>query len=525
MAEFDVVIVGSGINSLVCAALLAGKGLSTCVVERNSRLGGTIRTEELTKPGFHHDVMSCWYPLFLGGPAYAALKSDLVPLGLEFCHTATPSGVALPDHRSFVMRMDRARNAQALDESCIGEGQRHLADMADLERNLDLTFALLGTDLWSGATARRLVREGWKRGPTGLAEFFGNAMRTARSWLERTYEGDLTRAMFAPWVLHTGLGPDSVLSSHMGRVIALTLEQVGMPVVKGGSSNLANAFERLIRQRGGEFLLNTEATAVIVEGKRAIGVTTRSMGDITAGKAVICNVPAPRLYRDMLPHDALNPNVLAGATSYRFGRAGMQIHLALAQPAAWRDSKLNTVACIHLTPGLDAVARAVSEAERGLLPAEATIVAGQPAVVDPSRVPKGSGMLWIQLQELPRRILGDSAGEIDSPADGKWTDGVAEAYADRIVDRLQKHIPDLRAQILERAVISPATLEELNCNLVGGDPYCGDCSMDQFGIWRPFPGARGHRTPIANLWHIGASTHPGPGLGGVSGYLVAGQVH
>ena len=61
----------------------------------------------------------------------------------------------------------------------------------------------------------------------------------------------------------------------------------------------------------------------------------------------------------------------------------------------------------------------------------------------------------------------------------------------------------------------------MNKNLVGGDPYAGDCRIDQYAVWRPLASATGHKTPIKGLWHIGASTHPGPGLGGGSGYLVA----
>ena len=75
---------------------------------------------------------------------------------------------------------------------------------------------------------------------------------------------------------------------------------------------------------------------------------------------------------------------------------------------------------MHLTPGLDGVSRAVNEAERGLLPAEATVVVGQPLTMDPSRAPDGKGLLWVQLQELPWQIKGDAAGELDA-GDGVWT--------------------------------------------------------------------------------------------------------
>jgi len=182
---------------------------------------------------------------------------------------------------------------------------------------------------------------------------------------------------------------------------------------------------------------------------------------------------------------------------------------------------LNKVAIVHLTPGLDAVSQAMNEADRGLLPANGTIVVGQPAALDPSRVPEGKGLLWIQLQELPAIIRGDAAGKIPVPENGSWTVEVREAYADRIIERIAEHIPRLRENIIARTVLSPADLEAININLVGGDPYGGDCALDQYFLWRPLRGLKNHQTPLKKLYHIGASTHPGPGLGGGSGYLVA----
>jgi phytoene dehydrogenase-like protein len=200
----------------------------------------------------------------------------------------------------------------------------------------------------------------------------------------------------------------------------------------------------------------------------------------------------------------------------------MQIHLALSEPPAWYgDERLGRTAIVHVTSGLDGVSRAVNEAERGLLPAEATIVAGQPCAVDPSRAPDGKWIVWIQLQELPAgRVKGDAAGELDV-GDGTWTENLRERYADRIVARLGRHITNLERATLGRVVLSPADLEAVNCNLVGGDIYAGSCALDQNLLWRPLPESPGHETPVDGLFHIGASTHPGPGLGAGSGYLVA----
>jgi phytoene dehydrogenase-like protein len=162
----------------------------------------------------------------------------------------------------------------------------------------------------------------------------------------------------------------------------------------------------------------------------------------------------------------------------------------------------------------------VNEAERGLLPAEATIVCGQPVAVDPSRAPEGAWILWVQLQELPWRPRGDAAGELDV-GDGTWTEALREAYADRIQARIARHAANLDAAVLRRVALSPADLERANANLEHGDPYGGSLALDQNFLWRPFAAQPGHRTAIDGLYHIGASTWPGPGLGAGSGTLVA----
>ena len=234
---------------------------------------------------------------------------------------------------------------------------------------------------------------------------------------------------------------------------------------------------------------------------------------------MICNVTPTQLYGRLLEDP---PAELAAAgRRYRYGRGEMQIHLALSEPPRWDgDERLGKTAILHVTPGLDGVSRAVNEAERGLLPAEATIVCGQPMTMDASRAPDGKWIVWIQLQELPRHVKGDAAGVLDT-GDGAWTESLRERYADRIVERLARHAPNLESSILKRVVLSPADLEAANVNLAGGDPYSGALSLDQNFLWRPFPQQPGHGTPVEGLYHIGASTHPGPGLGAGSGTLVA----
>jgi phytoene dehydrogenase-like protein len=175
---------------------------------------------------------------------------------------------------------------------------------------------------------------------------------------------------------------------------------------------------------------------------------------------------------------------------------------------------------VHLTDGLDAVSRACAEARAGLLPAEPTIVCGQPTALDPSRAPAGGATLWIQLQEVPYEPRGDAAGEIEVRAGG-WSAELEDAYADRIVARLARHIENLPEAIVGRAVLSPPTLERRNPNFARGDIYAGATTLDQSYLWRPLPSHGAHATPVPGLYHCGASTYPGPGLNAASGRIVA----
>ncbi|RVA80386.1 NAD(P)/FAD-dependent oxidoreductase, partial [Mesorhizobium sp. M7A.F.Ca.CA.001.08.2.1] len=122
MTAPDHIIVGSGINALVCAAMLGGKGARVLVLDRNDRIGGCLRTEEITAPGFIHDVMATTFVLFITSPAFAALGADLARHGLEFCHTGTPTGVLRPDGSHAVLSTDRAANIAALNAIAAGDG-------------------------------------------------------------------------------------------------------------------------------------------------------------------------------------------------------------------------------------------------------------------------------------------------------------------------------------------------------------------------------------------------------------------
>ena len=506
MRRYDAVAIGSGINALVAGALLARKGWSVCVLERNDWLGGAIRTAEITEPGFVHEVFASWHPLFTGSAAYAELKDELGRRGLEYLNTDLATATLFPDGESRFLTTSHEQNVAEL-----GPGWDRT--VAEFLPNADLAFGVLSTELWS----RDGAKLGWKAfrrfGRSGLVEFTGNVLTSCRDWTAGTFEDEHAWGLFAPWVLHTGLGPDAASSGFMAQVIGVAIELGGMPVPRGGGVKLVEGLAGIVEDAGGVCETGREVERIVTEQGVAVGVVAGGE-TIEASRAVLAGVAPQVLYGTLLGEDAPQ------AARFRYGRGAMQIHFALSEPPKWAgDARLGKTAIVHLTPGLDGVSRAVNEADRGLLPAEATVVVGQPMAVDPSRAPEGRWILWIQLQEIPARLKGDAAGEIDTS--GGWTEDVREAYADRIQARIAAHVPGFDASVLRRLALSPVDIESANPNMVNGDIYAGSCALDQNLIWRPRPGLPGHKTHVDRLWHIGASTHPGPGLGAGSGTLVA----
>jgi len=509
--RFDAIAIGSGINSLAAAALLAKAGWSVCVLERNDWLGGAIRTAEITEPGFVHEVFAAWHPLFTGSAAYAELKPDLEARGLEYLNTDLATATLFPDGESVFLTTSHEENVATL-------GSAWDRTVGEFMPNADLAFGVLSTELWSRDGTRLAWKALRRLGRRGLVEFTGNVLVSCRDWVTETFEDERAHGLFAPWVLHTGLGPDAASSGFMAQVIGVAIELGGMPVPRGGGVKLVDALTGIVRDNGGMCETGRDVERILVSGGRATGVQTSDGEEIEAARAVLANVTPQQLYGDLL--GAEGP-VAGEARRFRFGRGEMQIHFALSEPPDWKaDERLRRTAIVHLTPGLDGVSRAVNEAERGLLPAEATVVVGQPLAIDPSRAPDGKWILWIQLQELPSRPKVDAAGELDT-GDGTWTEELRERYADRIQARIARHAPNFESAILRRVAYSPADIAAANPNMPGGDIYSGACALDQNLLWRPRPGLPGHRTHVEGLWHIGACTHPGPGLGAGSGTLVA----
>ncbi|MFE4196190.1 phytoene desaturase family protein [Paenarthrobacter sp. NPDC056912] len=514
----DVAIIGSGINSLVAAAELALDGKRVCVIEQADRLGGFIHSSERTLPGFIHDSLSSWHPLFVSGGAYSALGEELHSRGLEYCNTAGPVTASIAAdpgsgaHRIAIAHRDPAQT----DFESPSDHAAYLAMLEDLGRNAGTVFGAFGAELRSFKDVAKIAFGAVRRGRfSGTEAFVRDSVMSGRNYVRSRFDGWEADQLWAPWLLHAGIGPDQATGGVMLPVMAMSMHGFGLPVVKGGASHFVAAFETLLRDNGVRIMLETEAEEILVSGTAVTGVRT-SQGLVTAD-TVLANVSPQALYTSLLRQPP--PAAATAAARYQNGRGAMQIHLALDKPVEWLDPRLNKVPLVHISNGSDSTGIACAQAEAGLLPHEPTVVVGQQCILDPSRAPEGKATLWLQLQEVPFTPVGDASGKLD--VSGGWTEELKRGYLDRVLTRLEQFAPGTRATVLASDVIAPTDLAAANPNAVNGDPYGGSAELFQNLLWRPFPEAAGHQTAVEGLWHIGASTHPGPGLSGGSGHLVA----
>ena len=513
---YDAVIVGAGHNGLAAAVHLATKGWRVGVFEAASVAGGAVKTAEVTRPGFRHDLYAMNLSLFAGSPFFAAHKDGLLRHGLAFVPAPDSFASAFPDRTWLGVGTDKDATLARIAARSPKDAAAWALMSEVFARQAPHIFAVLGAAMPSRAAFAALwgaIRAG---GLAGLGDIARLLVSSPRDFLDRFFEDPKLKATLAVWGLHLDFPPDAAGGALFPYLEAMASQSFGMVIGQGGADTLVKALTGYLKERGGELHLAAPVAEVVRSGGRARGVRLADGRVVEAKRAVICNVHPHRVINHLLPGDE-HADWRGKLQGFRPGPAAMMIHYALSDLPDWAaGDALRRFAYVHLAPDLSAMTRTYDQAKSGLLPDAPALVVGQPTALDPSRAPPGGHVLWVQVRVLPRDIGGDAAGEI---AERDW-DSVKERYADRVEAIIEGYAPGFHTLVLGRAVLSPADLERDNPNLVGGDSLSGSHHLDQNFVFRPAFGWSRYRTPVKNLYLVGASTWPGAGVGAGSGFLL-----
>lgn len=520
MDTYDAVIIGAGHNGLAAGVVLAEAGWSVAVLERNAEPGGAVRTEEVTVPGFRHDLMAMNLNLFAGSVFFERYGTRLRDEGFELVPTTNPVCSVFPGGGHVAISTDL--------EETIASISTHSAPDADAYRRMferfvataPHLFPLLGVPMPSWAALRALMRGLRELGRGWPLELGRLALQSSRELTGDHFQSGEVAALFATWGMHLDFPPDVPGGALFPYLETMAAQANGMVLGKGGAASMIDGLTGLLRSLGGELRYEAEVDGVVVEGGAATGVTVAGER-IGAERAVIANVVPSILFERLVPDDPSTADIRDRSRRYRYAPGTLMVHLAMSHLPDWQAGpSAGRSAYVHVGGYMDDMSRAYADAVAGLLPRRPTLVVGQPTTVDPSRAPDGRHVLWVQVRMVPSSIGADAAGEI---AATDWEEA-KEPFADRVMSILDEHAPGIGSKVLARHVMSPDDLEAVNPNLVGGDQLSGSHHPMQFFMFRPFPGWSRYRTPVERLYMCGAATWPGAGVGAGSGTLLGEQL-
>jgi len=460
--QYDVIVIGSGPNGLSAAITVAQAKRSVLLIEGRDTVGGGTRTEELTLPGFLHDVCSAVHPMAVMSPFFRMLP--LQQHGIEWIHPPIPLAHPLEDGTAVI-----------------------------LHRSVETTAANLGDD---APAYRRLMQPivaawplleplllGYSRiphHPFSAARFGMQALRSASHLARSQFRGVRARALFAGVAAHSVLPLEQRPSAAFALVLGAAAHIAGWPFARGGSRKVADALAGHLLSLGGEIV-----TGQMVE----------SLDQLPPARAILCDITPREMSR--MAGVRLPAKFRSTLERFRYGPGVFKMDWALDAPIPWKAAECAGAGTVHLGGTLEEIEVSERAPWHGEISERPFVLLAQPTLFDPTRAPAGKHIVWAYCH-VPN----------GSEAD----------VSERMEAQIERFAPGFRSRVLKRNIITARQFESRNPNLIGGAITGGAADLRQF-FFRPT--WRMYATPAKGLYLCSASTFPGGGVHGICGHLAA----
>jgi phytoene dehydrogenase-like protein len=506
--DYDVIIVGGGHNGLTCGCYLAKAGLKILVLERRKNIGGGACTEEVTLPGFKHNLHSGAHSWIFAGPVYNDL--ELEKFGSRYVFPEIQYGALFSDGRSLIAYRDKEKTIKNIEKF----SKRDAKVYSDTLLKFDKLFELLMGYFYSPPAPPSVMAstlEGTEEG----REILKIQYTSPKALCDQLFESEEVKVWVMSWASGVAVMAD-VYGTAISIPLMLTLihrRPFGISV--GGSRMLAEAMVNALKEWGGDVRRETHVNKIIVENGKAIGVEIEDGARIYARRAIVSNTVPGETFLKLIGEEYLEENFIKKVKDYQPDEvAWFTPHLALNEPPRWIGNNDDLNKCIVVSWGIDTVNQLQSQFNDVRLGIPPRVIGGlsyTPTLYDPT-------------QALPNKHTWTSWHMVPYDVEKGW-DNIKEEYADKIIKVLNKFAPNFdESNILGKFIYSPLDMEREVISMFKGSVLHGNITQDQMGIFRPFHGYKPYRTPINALYMCGGSTHPCGGITGAPGYNAANAI-
>ncbi len=498
-ATFDAVIIGAGHNGMALGTYLARSGWDVAIFDMRSEEGGGLCTEELTRPGFLHNVHCNYHTLVGVCPVYEDL--ELQDHGLAYVKPPVQMGSLFQDGTAITIHTDIDKTCASLARFSEKDAETYRRLYTEVKAYMDL---LIRTLMYSPPIPLLDITKAlvvWK--VAEKSEFLSVHLRnmTINQFLDEHFENDRVKVQLAMQAAFSGYSTD-----RKGLAVSFPLlvgKMDNWHVCQGGSHQLAHALWEAFANAGGKVYLNTPVDGVITENGRATGVRLYDGSEVKARHAVASSASLEQLL-EMVGKDQIQPEAREEIEKFpHMDWSFFSAHLAMTQAPQYRaaefDPDINQAWVIN--GGYESLADLNQHWETiraGRLPDPKPNLAVN-TLFDPSDAPAG------HYTGLIRHFAPYSLreGGPDAWDEAGWSFGKA------CVDRWIDYAPNLKDAIIDWVPYTPADVTRRMVNMIHGDWMGGLIDHDNLLTDRPGPNLAQYRVPgIEGLYMCGASQHP-----------------
>ena len=498
-ATYDAIIIGAGHNGTALGTYLARCGWDVAIFEKRAEEGGGLSTEELTRPGFLHNVHCNYHTLVGVCPVYDDL--DLYSHGLKYIHPPVQMGSVFGDGSAITVHTDLDKTCASFARFSEKDAQTFRRLYDEVKGYLDL---ILRTLMYSPPISLLDITKAlvvWK--VAEKSEFLSVHLRsmTINQFLDAHFENDRIKAQLDFQAAISGYATD-----RRGLAVSFPLligKMDNWHVCVGGSHQLAHALWEAFAHAGGSVFLNTPVAGIIGENGRATGVRLYEGSEVKARYVVASSADLEQTFLKMLPREKLPAEFVQQVQNYsHMDWSYYSVHLALREVPQYRaaefDPEIQQAWVINAgyesLHDLNEDWRTVRE---GRLPEPRPNCAVN-TLFDPTDAPDGC-YTGLMRQFAP---IGIGRGGPEA-----W-DEMAQPYGQRCIEAWGQYAPNIPSAVIDWAPYTPLDISRRMINMVRGDWMGGLVDIHNLLTERPFPDLSQYRTPLEGLYMCGASQHP-----------------